>query len=273
MRVGHCLLAVGLALSGCGGDHAQHRRPEPNRGLPAQRKSRSQNTVSFRVLQEAATIINSGSPASLALFSIIDQRVSVAPDSSARIVHLQRGFAQFASRADRERWVRLGRPALPGLRPFRQETKINVGQFSFLPSPGPPLTLADVKLLGGSPNRVRRAIAAHVAAVTRQKPPSVLFRDYAFLLGLAPLRLNARRAVAVDIRKLPGAHSCGRARDLLGRSGLALCLSDGYEEVKVVFDGPADVVLGLSLKLERRLPAYANLRPGRVIEADTFAAH
>lgn len=266
------IASLGPAFSGCGSKStplASSARVQHARYLAS--------SVGIRDIEYAPFILNPGSTDPVVLFATRTLTITVTSASAARIVDRQTGPWRFASARDRLHWLAQGRRLAPGnsIRPLIQlssgVTNLGPGKFGFLTSAGPPLTLADVRSLGASPDQIRANVGNHLAGGGSLSAP-VLLKEYGFLLGWAPLPQLTRRALVIAMMRTPGAHVCGKGHDALGRTGSLVCAGGGVGQIEVLLDPVSQHVLEVLQRVTRASAAYPGLLRGRLVQSDTFVS-
>jgi hypothetical protein len=262
-------VALTLGVGGCGTTHTSrlaraapvHRvAAVPTVGRPAR----------IHLWEYAANIVDAGTPRGFVMFRRSSTVIRVTPSSAATLVEREPHAARFASPTARRQWLALGRPEV-WTRPGSDITHVGVGQFSFLPTGGLPLTSAQLGGLGGPPNRLAVVLASHLPRFGKRVPAPVLLREYGYLLGWAPLSSAARKAIDRALLALPGVRWCGSADDLIKRRGDALCGADHELKIIAILSKRRTRVLGIDLVLRHVSPLYPGIPVGEVVEADAFS--
>jgi hypothetical protein len=223
--------------------------------------------LQFHDVQYHASFGDTETPSSFTAFVTVDRQFAVSPSSAALITERGRGRARFLSPADERHWRKDGAPHLDaGLRSL----DLPPGAFGFAPQ-GLPLTYADAISLPATPAAIQHLIVSLLRWPAGSTPPaSLILRQYGFILGTAPLAHRTRAAIAAAVAALPGAHICGRGRDLVGRRGIGVCVDDGYDDIQVLVDARSGAVLAVSQRIPHTSPMYPGLRGGALVQEDVF---
>jgi hypothetical protein len=275
------MIACAVVLVGCTGVVIASHRPSELRTVTNRIIQNGRRTYATRSrsvplhvfdVEYHGFIENPGTPLGLTMFgaTLIDSDIEIT--SAAVVMHVSLESPRFASRVDRTRWIKAGRPALPS--PDNTKTPIifPYGQFSFLPE-GRTLTYRQAFSLPPSPALLSQDITVYVQALTRRPPPpDIMLKEYGFLLATAPLSVAVRSAMWQAIYHLAGVHLCGLRTDLLGRRGLALCAATRLGKTALLVNAQRGVVLAVNEYLEQRSPLFPTVPPGTLLEADDFAS-
>lgn len=192
------LLLTATLVCGC----SQSSRPAVHEAADASFK------VALR--QYAAAVFGAGTTRQYVDYYWIRERITIDATGSATVLSRPLSGPFFASPRDKERWKALGRPSLGAVPRGGSSTRFKPAQWTFLPTPGPPLTLQRLQHLGHSPRAVRASLNRFMYSATRDRSGALMLDDYAFLLRAAPLSPSMREAIVAGLRWLPQLAVCPR---------------------------------------------------------------
>jgi hypothetical protein len=218
-----------------------------------------------------AIVTEVGTPTAFTLFAVSTRRETVLPTSAASVVESD-GSAVFASPEAADLWRLSGSHKLPMTDPKPYRWHLTRGQFSFIEQ-GTAFTYRDAITAPRSAGSLRADVLAHLGGSGATVPPTNLLAAYGFLLATAPLTQPAREAVVRAVLQIPGIRTCGTVRDLLGRSGETVCVSDAAMQVRVVVRPAEGAVIAVDQLLRTATPAYPGVPAGSTIQADAFRTH
>jgi hypothetical protein len=137
------------------------------------------------------------------------------------------------------------------------------------------MTLAELRQLPTDVSALRQfLLAPYPEEYRRSNPVQLNLRLFgqAFELGLAPVK-PAVRAVAYRIMaELPGARSLGHVKDILGRNGVGVAISEGAIEHQLIIDPATGSVLDLHDVAVKTAAGTPSMRPGPYIPYQAILA-
>jgi hypothetical protein len=226
-------------------------------------------TLQYRTLEYSAAVANAGMPGAFTAFITLSRTVTVYPSSAASILTAQARPPAFTTPADRQHWAVAGSPALTpaGL---GQPLPVPAGQFSFVLQ-GTPLTYQQASSLPGTATALSDQVLSHLRPLTGADPPTTLvLRQLAYLIAVAPLTAAARSAAWHALAALPGLRLCGTRTDLSGRRGEGLCADAAGQETEILVNTSTGSMLAIQERLERPSPLYPTVSAGSLIQSITF---
>ena len=276
------LLAGAAALTaGCGAAHSPNHRLKAHAGNDTNiarilleraaqeavhaRGSRPLNeatSVRIHITEYSADIFNPGSAYAFTLLGTTLRTTTVTDQSAAEIsdTYLPLHFANAASAAA-WRFSRTPNPIRTG--PTGKRRRIPAGIFGFLPQ-GPPLTYAEVMRLPSVAGVIANVVRAHTEP--RSRTAALLLRQYAFLLGTAPVSAAVRAAILRAMANLPGIALCAPAKARFAD----VCLTEGSDRYEVVIDIQHGTLVAVVQRLMAASPLFPTVAPGSVVERDAF---
>ena len=232
-------------------------------------RSTSPGTVRFTDIDYHAIVANSGSRVAFTMFATTASRFVIRPDSSGTVTESVTKTARFASPVDRTHWIAAGAFPVPQSTLQSASAAIPAGAYSFTPQ-GAPFTFADATDVRPSAATIHAQVAARMPARSAVNQAFTLLRQYAFLLGTAPLRRAVVAAVLRAIGQVPGIRSCGETTDVVGRLGESVCVTGQPTSLQVVLDPKSGRTLAVIERVAQRSPYYPDVPVGAVVQADTF---
>jgi hypothetical protein len=273
------ITVLSVSLAGCGSGATRHFDSAPDlvgsiagragsaggaRGLPGA-------PVRYRETGYGPAVYDPGGPNAFAVFATSTREITVQPSSAATVRVVKAGRPKFTTRTDQAHWRAAGSPALDSGPAAGQVTAIPAGQFSFVPQVNV-LTYQQASSLPATPDGVYAAVLAHSKSAATDPPATLLLRQFAFLLAVAPLPRASRPAAWNALLKLRGLHLCGHGTDLAGRRGDGLCVDDSGYETEMLVDPGAGSVLAVLRRITRPSVMYPHVPAGSLVEVDTFVA-
>jgi hypothetical protein len=220
----------------------------------------------FREVDYYATVYNAQSPRSFVAFATTTRDLTVELSSAATVTTVSGGTPRVTGSVERARWQAAGSPQLAGTPSAGRVVSAPPGTYSFVPQ-GRPLAYAEVSSLPATPQGVLAAIRTHsgsTAAVT------LLLRQFAFLLAVAPLAPETRSAAWHALTLLPELRLCGTTVDIVGRTGWGLCADTAARETEIVVDPAAGTVLQVEERVRAPSSWFPGLPPDSLIDANAF---
>ena len=224
--------------------------------------------VRYQDIDYSAAVGNAGTPGGFTAFVTRSRTVTVNPSSAASVIMTEPRPLTFTTPSDRERWVASGSPALV---PALNETLLSPpGQFSFVMQ-GTPMTYRQASDLPGTASAFSAQILGHLRPFAGpDPPPTMVLKQFAYLIAVAPLSVAARSAAWHAAASLPGLRLCGTGTDLSGRRGEGLCVDAAGQEAEILVDKSTGSVLAIEARLKRPSPDYPTVSGGNLILSLTF---
>lgn len=286
------IMCVGAAIIGCGpGSATPSVSPSPasrslnlssaqafansiaNQAVPGNRSGNAPGVPArYRSIEYAAAVANPGTPSGFTAFVTVSRTVTVYPSSAASIVTVQARPLTFPTRSDRERWMAAGSPALTPS-DVNQTLHVPPGQFSFVLQ-GTPMTYLQASDLPGTASAFSAQLLGHLSPFAGTHPPAtVMLKQLAYLISVAPLSVAARSAAWHVTASLPGLRLCGTGIDLSGRRGEGLCVDDAGQETEILINKTTGSILAIEELLKHPSPDYPTVSGGSLILSLTFIGH
>lgn len=254
--VGSAALAV--AFLGCGssgGDKPSRHESDTGRATATQ---------TSRTLELYTDVYGAGRHGTITAFGRAVRTVTARPDGSATIQIRDEAGPLFPSAAMAARWRAAGSPMLAAAQHGEQEMDVPSG-YSFLPD-GTRLGYSEVLALPRTAAGVHAIVAQHLQPLGSD--PVLLLKDYAFLLGAAPLSASARHATIQAIDAIDD-----RTRNMPAPSACATrtCATDeGQTAVLALSNQPRSPKVILSIRLSGPSRFYPGLTAGTTVERYEF---
>ena len=220
-------------------------------------------TVRIRTSESRTVVFNANSAHAFTLVGTAMRTTIVTSRSAAQVVETGPP-PRFATAASAAAWRLSGTPDPIPARATVLRLRVGAGKFGFLPE-GTPLTYSDVMRLPPDPATVARAVRAHTP--TDAQGPALLLRQYAFLLGRAPVTGAVRGAILRAMADLPGIRLCAPPWGRL----LDVCLDEADDRYEALLDSRRGALVAVQQRILASSPLFPTLPPGFVVERDAFS--
>ena len=220
-------------------------------------------TVRIRTSESRTVVFNATSANAFTLIGSAIRTTTVTSRSAAQVVETDLP-PRFATAASAAAWRLSGTPNPIPVRTTGLRLRVGPGRFGFLPE-GTPLTYSDVMRLPPDPAAIARAIRAHTP--TDAQGPALLLRQYAFLLGRAPVTGAVRGAILSAMAELPGIRLCAPPQ---GRF-VDVCIDAANDRYEALIDPRNGTLVAIQQRILAPSPLFPTLQSGFVVERDAFS--
>jgi hypothetical protein len=264
-----CVCAISLSLMTIGCDVSG--RPLPSGSHFRRGQHADLLSVRSKMLEYYTDVYAPQSRYAITTFGWSLRTVIARADEAAAITRHNVSGTIFPSKAMRARWVAANMPQLATSSRETEHIRVPAAVFSFLPV-GTPLTYQQVLRLPDTPQGVAQTLIAHLPPDARDSV--LVLKDYAFLLGAAPISETVRRALVKAIYALRGVQRCDGGRQSHAPSegdSTAVCaISSGFG-IRLTFNANGRGAVDIVMSLASASHYYPGMSAGAVVERCDFS--